>query len=1050
MPFVVLASINTPTSQVTTPILVPAATIDAAGSFHIQARIRGFNSTSIHTFGVGGYGLDAGTGAFAFDVADTVTPTVGNCTPLMGTATDVLVDITRDLTVSTLYPLGFVRGMVFDTLKGTIIGQCTYTITAQAAGSTIVANQIYVGNTGATGNVDFIRWSPGTSSPTTIPHPFTSSTASWADYEFATSPTVNTDTSGFDQNFSGLSFAAIPVITTPVCQPGPVQYVTGAPPQTVAAGQTMSLDGTNSYSLNGNSTLTYLWSNAGAGSDGVSQTATYATPTAATTTVTGMVNFGSFNSTLAVTDSGSHTTSCTLHGGIVVASTTSWSVDLSAEGLSSVQQFIVGPQIAFGHNQWPYADQAVINELNLNLAALQSGGIYSPYWKTLQSGTITITGGSPQIVGSGTAFKSTYCGGGTGWDGITILIWRYTGTDGFTHYNQFIPTSTNGCPDDTHMNIADPFGNGSTSFTYPSSPTAPWPDCTTPCSGLGYGAIANNSQVFTNWTYFQSPAMYYDVPEFFLVNYWRSGSDLFYSGAKIAAPYWLENPINDYYTNCETTNNFSPGNTRCLPNRSISLTGIILWQQMHGGANSDLLASAINHATNYYQNYIGTLIPAAVAKNGGIAERENAYAMSGASLPVLIQTDPTIKATWQSTIKNNLLPAVTAGKRTGTLNGWNILNYSNTSTPGCSVECWVEVTNGSTTIHGVNTIFDGSEKTYSAWTYPGPGKSEPVYCGTCPTTGNVVGGDGISYVITAVDVAGQNITIYPAYQGSTCTGTCHRGFLWGGSSGLVGYGFQPYMAGLTSQSFYHLAQSMSGYDAPSQALFLSYGDLAAAEFIATITPDQGGVYNGAYYPGCIPPMLKTATLTQSYCYGAGNEYQGGAWNSATTYAAAAYVIGPDGLQYQSKANANTNNVVTDTTWWNFIPLIVDPGQQRQLANEGMRALVYTAAVGGTNAAAAKAAASTLMSQLYAPPSDSRNTLGAYLNGYDLTIQPAGGYVCALSVGCTAFFEPNTAKYAGQLSGFTEGAITWPGYLAIQSVVSTFISGKTSTTGKVSH
>ena len=1005
-----------PTSPLSTGISVPMTTIDTAGSFHVQGRVHGFSSSVAHAFSVGGYGFVVGNGAYGFDVADTVTPTVGNCTPSLGGITDVTVDITRDLSKSSSYPLGFVRGQVFNTITGAVVSSCLYTITAVAPAGGIRNAGISVGNSGASGAIDFIRWYPGASPVTAVPPAFVSTPAPWLDYEFASSNTYKDSSSGnYRQDLpkQGLTYLASPGGYAPVCNPGTIQ--------TVSTGTPMYLTAVNSYSLNGNATLSYAWSYAGAGADGVVQTPSYSSTNTVGTVASGLDKFGSFNTQLIVTDSDGKSTTCVAHNGVVKTTNTAGAIDLAGEGVNATQEFIIGPQVAWGRNPWPYADTAILNELNLQLRQQSSTGVYQPYWRKVANGSVTLTAGSSTVIGSGTSFKSLFCSGGSSPDG-SMMMWHYTGTDGFTHYNQFQVSS---CVDDTHVVIAIP-GNGS-AFSYPVSPMAPWPACPAPagCSGLAYGRIDTSSVTYSSWLYNNKPANYYDVVEFFLVNYWRSGSDLFYTGAQQLATYWMEWPQLDYYSNCNPpTNNFAPGNTvLCYgESRMISLTGMILWQQMYGGANQRLI-SALEKIGDWYNYYVDRLLPA--ASPSGILERDNAYDISGLALMALIETGPK-KATYQATIKGLLASTLTPTLRTGTLNGWNIFMASNSSIPGFGGRGYVQVTHGSTTIQGVGTAFNNGMETHPIWTFPSPVNTVPAYCGTCPTSGNVVGGDGKSYIVTAVDAAAQTATIYPAYEGDTCTGTCQRGFVTEQTSGIPGWGVQPFMAGLFAHALFHCAQAMAGYNTDAQQLFLKYAHTAVGEFISTITPDQGGVYNGAYYPGCVPPMLKTSTGTQLYCYGGINSYSGKAWDSSQTYAAGVFVLYAN-QQYQSAQNSNRNHIpglAGGGTWWNLVPMVVSPSANRQLAAEGMRALTYDQQYFGTNTAVASA----LMSQLFSKPGTRPDADGSYLDGYDITIQPPGYYVASLVPGATSF-DPTNAKWAGQLCGFSEAAITWPGMFA---------------------
>jgi len=1009
-----------PIAPVSTAISLSAGTIDTAGSFHLQARIHGFASTPSHLFSVGGYALVLGNGGYGFNVPDAVTPGTGSCSPQLVGATDITIDITRDLTPNTLYPSGYIRGEAFNTITGVSLGTCTYSITSLASGAVIKANGIILGGIGASGNIDFIRWYPGPFPANTPVQPFVNSPAPWLDYEFpVASPGI--DTSGAGQLVGGLGFAPLPSYA-PVCS-------TGAP-QTVVAGDSLVLDGTGSYSLSGSASLSYSWSYMGPGSDGVTQSPAFSDTTAVTPVVSGLTRFGSFNTQLVVTDSNGHQSSCNVHNGVVIANARG-AIDLTAEGLSPVQQFIVGPQVAYGRSHWPYADTAVNNELNLQYANLQNPQIYQPYWRNLQPGTVTLTGGSSTVVGSGTSFRALFCSGGQTSDGSYFIL-RYTGVpDGLTHYAQF---QVMNCIDDAHLTISSSFSNTPVPFAYPVAPFAPWPNCRTSCAGMAYSRVDTTSVPYFMWNYNSSPANYYDNVEFFLIGYWRSGIDLYYSGANQLAQAWIEWPQLDYYYNCKyQTNNYAPGNTVLCPgeSRSLALTGMILWQQMAGGANRNLV-TALENAGAYYQNYMDILVPTLSAKGFGVGDmRDGAYCLSGLALLALIDTGPA-QASFQASVKNALTSIFTPNLRNGTLSGWNTY-YAGTSSVAeiGNGTGYVQVVSGSTLVQGIGTSFTSSLRSGSLdgsafWSFPGPANMVPPYCGTCPNTGNVVGGDSQSYIVTAVDPINQTLTIHPPYQGQTCTGGCQRGYAIESSSGIPGWGVQPFMVGLLAQSFFHAAQAMAGYDGGAQSLYLQYGHIATEEAVSGITPDQGGLYNAAYFPGCVPPMYNTSSGTQLYCYGGVGPYQGPIWTSGAAFGNGDMSL-YNNAQYRSLSEGNVGHPPdVSPAWWTSVSIVAPPAGNRQLAAELMRALAYDYTAFGTNAPVAD----SLMTQMFTPPTTPTPLPNYYyyLAGYDLTVQPPGYYVAALVAGSTSY-DPTNAKWAGQLSGFTEAAVAWPGIVA---------------------
>jgi hypothetical protein len=985
------AAVSLPTIPATALIKVPASTIDTTGSFTITFRAHG-NPTGGFFFNIGGYKTGIGNGQFSFNVADANTPGNGGCYYGIS-ASDVTGYITRNTESSADYPLGYVTGAFFATTTGAPIGQCTYTITSVASAASIVSNGISVGGSGETGYLDFIRWYPGAVSSRSGALPlqsFVSSAAPWLDYEFQPS-SPGEDTSGYGQTLQGtLVYSPVPTYN-PVCNAGN--------PQTVRAGTPMYLSAINSYSLNGSPDLTFAWSYAGQGTDGVIQTPSYSSANTVGTIAIGLTNFGSFNTQLVVTDSSGNSTTCVVHNGVVIANSVG-SIDETAEGLTSVQQFIIGPQVANGMNPWPWAETAANNERQLQLNNLSSTGMYQPFWRNFAAGTLAVTAGTNIFVGNGTSFKALFCSGGSASDG-SYVAWQFTGTDGLTHYGQAAVSS---CTDDNHLVVNIPGNN----WVYPSSPHAPWPACPGPdgCSGLQFSRIdLSGGSPYNAWANGGSPANYYDNVELFLIGYWDSGIDLYYTGAEEMATYFLEYPSIDYYNNCNyLTSNYTTGGTSWCPgeSRSLAVTGIVLWEQQPG--NSYLLTALENIAVNY-TFYLSTLMRNYCCGVGDF--RDTGYDQSGLSLIALVETNPTKKAAYQASIKgtlsfwtSNLTPLSLNGNA---LPGWmNFIGGANSVTAlGGSGS--VAVANGSNQIVGTGTSFSAGWVGNTVWTFPLNGGTLPALCGTCTSTGWTLGGDTQQYVITAV--SGQTLTLSQPYAGPT---NGARGFAGGGMNGLNGWGFLPYMTGLLSHGFFHSAQAMAGYDAPSQALFRTYGHYAAQMVLNSITPDQGGLY---YFvgSGCNPPMYAAAVnQAAAYCYGTGTLFN------------------------SSVQAAQIPN-----------PLVVGASSNRQFAVEVMRALTYDyLAFGGT-----ANTLNALTSQMFSRAAPHSN-LGAYLNSYDIETDftPMGWYVMSLRYPGTG--DP-AAKWAGQIGGFSEAAETWPGiFVSIASQKSAQMEGRTQIGGRV--
>ena len=105
-----------------------------------------------------------------------------------------------------------------------------------------------IGGPNATGYLGFLRWYSSVV-PIGTRIPIGASTpANLGDWEFANR---GSDTSGKRQHFNRLVLVDTPVYS-PVCNAGASQ--------TVIAGSTLNLNGSNSYPLDGGTALTYSWS----------------------------------------------------------------------------------------------------------------------------------------------------------------------------------------------------------------------------------------------------------------------------------------------------------------------------------------------------------------------------------------------------------------------------------------------------------------------------------------------------------------------------------------------------------------------------------------------------------------------------------------------------------------------------------------------------------------------------------------------------------------------------------------------------------------------
>jgi hypothetical protein len=634
----------------------------------------------------------------------------------------------------------------------------------------------------------------------------------------------------------------------PVCSAGP--------PQTVKLGSTITLTATNSYPLDGGTSLTYSWSYF-TGSDGVNQNATLSAPDSVTTTTSVLTQFGSADFQLTVADGSGNQATCIVRHGVVAADSNGV-IDLTAEGVDATSQKILGPLIMFGANPWPWADDRHKRTLDIQIA--NHANFYSPWWRTPMPGTISINNGSVEVVGTDTDLRAP-CGGGSTSLGTAVLFIRYPGTDSRTHYTAMGVAS---CTDASHLTLAT---------AYPAAPNAPFPSCS-PCSGLqwqwGYadGTTTYSPQYqFGNWIYFSAPWNYYDVAKSMYAFYLRSGIDTYLTEFQNIVDEWWEFPNLDQGYSCYSgIAGFEQNWNLCWAPanwRSMALTGVYL-RALQEGPTSPKWAGlrVITQMDNFFLN---TLVPNQ-NPHGSIDLREEGYALTYLSYCALADPDGTQRSACQLQVKNTLANVWTPFIRSDLNNVWGEFKYDNTvpanqtssvtSIGGAGSVC---VTNGSTSVVGSGTNWTSALEHGGAngfWTWTGT-------LGQAPASNS--DGDPVFYSATIVDTT--HLTLNTPYAGATACGKSYEfGYPGQNGSSFVGWGVQPFMMGHLAQAFGTAAKAMRDYDPDSEALFNTYMDNAVQWLITYGTnPDLGGFYSASMHVGCVPP-ISSSNLP---CYPAG-------------------------------------------------------------------------------------------------------------------------------------------------------------------------------------
>lgn len=703
----------------------------------------------------------------------------------------------------------------------------TRVISSLASNATITANGIAVGMANADGRIAFMRASTTLATiGTTIP---IADYGGWdlGNWEFTNN---GNDSSGLGQTISGLSTYYGTPTYSPSCSAGT--------PRTVRLGQTITLDGSGSQPLDGGTSLTYSWSYI-TGLDGVDQGATLTGGTTATPTSSALNEFGSANFELTVSDSSMNSSTCEVHNGVVPFDAGTGVVDLDAVGLTSAQKTLAGNAlIAYGQNPWEWADDRTWAQLELqacnigrswSTTACSDPGVYAPYWRDFKAGTISFSSGSTTVTGSGTSLQTLACAGGSSPSSGAQLIWRYTGTDGETHYTY---QDIAGCTSETSITLA---------HAYPSSPIAPWPSAP---SGVSFTIVLGNDATGNTWWYNSAPGNYYDNVLAGWTLYKRSGIDLAWDFATELSQLWRENPRLDYFLNCDDfSNNVNPSGSACVSEmRSASALGQFMMEQESGGS---ILLPGLQALCNHNE-YMLSLFSA-----NGFDPREAGYNLAFISACALVDPSP---STWQTDIQDALAFFTSIRDDHDSFPFFSYSwAHSSISTGGS-----VSVTNGSTAVVGSGTNFSGDMVGNAFLTWGGT-------LGTFPADNSAV--DTTPRYITAV-ADSTHLTLSGNYTGTTASG---RNWTMGGFSGLVGWGIQPYMEALLGQAMGYAAAALdrNAFDGTGADLYETYQEGLALMLVNdAITPDRGGFYNGLYFPNCDVPMYENASAPQLYCYGA--------------------------------------------------------------------------------------------------------------------------------------------------------------------------------------
>ncbi len=725
-------------------------------------------------------------------------PTLSGC--CMG-RTDLLLRVQRDVANSQW------TIEVYDTIGGNYLSG-TAAIAAFGpvswAGKTI--------NVSSGENVAFVRWFSSVV-PLGTPIPITA-TGDLGDWEFEGNLT---DSSGHGLTMSGGTFSFVPTPTyPPACSAGK--------PQSFRAGHPGALDGTGSAPLDGGATLTYLWQQLSGpavtwgrtptpppiiGRAGLAQWTTSDQDTAQPV-ISGLAP-GSYTFQLTVTDSSGHSSVCTVNDG---------AVETDNNGLvitnNPAVDTLLGPMVQYGANPWPWYDDRHKAEADMQIADMDP--YYGAWWNVADTGTVAVTQGSTTIVGTGTTFKATFCGGGTS-PVNSIVVW-YPNADLAGDTGRRIMAVVS-CQSDTEL----------TTNNY-------WPIDLSAGTTLSYSDDSNSG----TWAYNAAPANYYDNVAALYALYYRSGLVAYLNAARKLADRFWEAPNTDRgqaYV-------LDPNGAGAWQWRSSSVMGLVL-RGLDGRPEMWTGIEKIAAFANYELSpgsYQGNFFPSIYDV------RETAYKLAILSYCALYDTNSAGKATCQS----DLVPIISTWFTNRRCSDGSWRDFYGTYDLATSVA----LSHGSTAVTGTGTSWTSDQFASSSgydtvmWFTPSPS--------VLPTSNS--GGDSTFYTPSWVD--GTHLMLDRPYEGTTGT----HGWVVGSADAypIVGYGALPYMEGLLAEAFDLAAKALATSSPATSAMAYGYS-LDAARWIMNngYRESTKSVYYAAGYVNCQLPIPEENNLcTNNY------------------------------------------------------------------------------------------------------------------------------------------------------------------------------------------
>jgi hypothetical protein len=451
-----------------------------------------------------------------------------------------------------------------------------------------------------------LRWYSSVRATNGPPPPLSTTTyGNLLDYEFE----GNLNDSG--PQHTSFSLAGGPTYASTVSYPPGV--LLSNPPISQRAGESMSLNGTASFSNSDSPAIACTWQLiAGTGIwNNQDQCLTTLTPPVA----------GTYIVRLRVADSQGRSQTKEFTVG-AVATDENGGVILPNATISS----LLGPMVRYGTNPWGWADNRHKAVADHQVSHLDT--FFPDYWNTASpNGTVAVVSGSTEVTGTGTQFQTDFCGGAGSTTPVAatrgIYIWYaspdYPGQYGRGRY------LVQSCESQEHLTLTWAFShkNGSS-------------------SGLSFRVVNPDTDEFP-WVFSGIPANYYDNVLALYKLYYLTGQETYRNAARALAQRFWTGPNWDMGASYNT-NQLGGRYITAGPARGQAVTGLIVWA-LESNTN---IWPGVHHLWDYWMAVAQLQI--GWGQMGDI--REMGYITSGLSLCAHYDPDPTYRANCGAAVNN--------------------------------------------------------------------------------------------------------------------------------------------------------------------------------------------------------------------------------------------------------------------------------------------------------------------------------------------------------------------------------------------------------------